>query len=105
MGGCDRGSLTATSVRGLLGRREVYLTEPESGNVPSIKALARREGLCNHYTARLLPLAYLAPDIAETILAGRQGYGVSLAGLTAQPLPFSWSAQRDLVRQLGMRAG
>ncbi len=77
----------------------------ESGDVPSIKALARREGLCNHYTARLLPLAYLAPDIAETILAGRQGYGVSLAGLTAQPLPFSWSAQRDLVRQLGMRAG
>ncbi len=64
------------------------------------------EGLCNHYAARpparLLPRAYLAPDIAETILAGRQGYGVSLADLTAQPLPFSWLAQRDLVAQLGM---
>ena len=35
----------------------------ERGEVQTIKALARAEGLCNHYTTRLLPLAYLAPDI------------------------------------------
>jgi hypothetical protein len=53
----------------------------ESGEAPSIRALSEREGLCNHYAARLLPLAYLAPDITDRILASRQHRGVSLAAL------------------------
>jgi len=69
--------------------------------VASIRALAKREGLCNHYTARLLPLAYLAPDLTDAILAGRQPRSVSLAALTAQPLPMDWAAQRALLATLG----
>jgi site-specific DNA recombinase len=58
---------------------KTWSRELEQGGVASIKALARREGLCNHYTSRLLPLAYLAPDITEAILAGRQPRSLSLA--------------------------
>ncbi len=79
--------------------------ELELGEVASIKALARREGLCNHYTSRMLPLAYLAPDLVEAILAGRQPRGVSLAALTAQPLPMAWLQQRALFARLGSPAG
>jgi hypothetical protein len=71
-----------------------WARELERGEVSSIKALARREGLCNHYTSRLLPLAYLAPDLVEMIILGRQPRSVSLAALTAEPLPLSWIDQR-----------
>lgn len=73
----------------------------DRGEAETIKALARAEGLCNHYTARLLPLAYLAPDIVAQILEGRQPRAVTLGALTAQSLPLDWSAQRRLLRGLG----
>ncbi|MCW5760309.1 MAG: recombinase family protein, partial [Phenylobacterium sp.] len=81
-----------------------WARELELGDVASIRALAKREGLCNHYTARLLPLAYLAPDLTDTILAGRQPRSVSLAALTAHPLPMEWAAQRGLFTTLGSAA-
>lgn len=73
----------------------------ERGEVETIKALARAEGLCNHYTTRLLPLAYLAPDIVAQILEGCQARAVSLGPLTAAPIPADWEAQRRLLQQLG----
>jgi hypothetical protein len=83
---------------------KAWSRELEQGEVGSIKALARREGLCNHYTSRLLPLAYLAPDITEAILAGRQPRSHSLATLTAQPLPLDWDAQRGLFARWNSKA-
>jgi site-specific DNA recombinase len=59
----------------VLARR--WAAELGGGVVPSIKALARREGLCHHYTARLLPLAYLSPQITDAILAGKQPGGLA----------------------------
>lgn len=66
----------------------------ERGEVETVKALARANGICHNYAARLLPLAYLAPDLAETILKGLQPRAISLAALTSQPLPASWTEQR-----------
>jgi hypothetical protein len=82
---------------------KAWARELETGEIASIKALARREGLCSHYTSRMLPLAYLAPGLADDILNGRQHRGVSLATLTAQPLPPNWDDQRQLVEGLGAR--
>jgi site-specific DNA recombinase len=65
-----------------------------------VTALARREGLCNHYAGDLLPLAYLAPDLVEQILVGRQPRALTLAMLTKQPLPLDWDEQRARVRLL-----
>jgi DNA invertase Pin-like site-specific DNA recombinase len=77
-----------------------WARELEGGQVASISALARREKLCSHYAARLLPLAYLAPDLIEQILEGRQPRTLSLGSLTAQPIPLDWAEQRARVQEL-----
>ena len=43
---------------------------------------------------QLIGLAFLAPDIQEAILAGRQPSGLTLAELTNQKLPVAWADQR-----------
>lgn len=50
----------------------------DSGEVASIDALARQEHFCQRNTARVLPLAYLAPDLVEMILAGCQPITLTL---------------------------
>jgi len=72
----------------------VWAIELETGRFATVKALAQAKGLCDHYTARMLPLAYLAPELVEMILAGTQPRGLTLAGLTRSSLPLGWDAQR-----------
>jgi hypothetical protein len=44
-------------------------------------------------------LAFLAPDIIEAILQGRQPADLTLARLTNRlDLPLDWVAQRELIR-------
>ena len=69
----------------------------ETGEITSTLELARREGLCNRHAGRLLPLAYLAPDLVAAIIAGRQPRGMTLRALTERPLPKVWDEQRRLV--------
>jgi hypothetical protein len=94
------GKVDRALVRALVLAR-IWAGQLESGEVQSVKALARANGLCNHYAARLLPLAYLAPDLAELILQGEQPRTMSLAAMTAQPLPVAWSAQREQFQAIG----
>jgi DNA invertase Pin-like site-specific DNA recombinase len=68
----------------------------EAGEVVTTRELARREGLCHRHTGRLLPLAYLAPDLVATILDGRQPRSMTLQALTAKPLPRVWEDQQRL---------
>ena len=72
-----------------------------NGEAASTKELAARHGLCNHYTMKLLPLAWLAPDLTAAILDGRQPPAITLAGLTRQPLPMDWDEQRRLFDAVG----
>jgi hypothetical protein len=62
--------------------------------------MAAPGGRCIHYTKKLLPLAYLAPDLVEMILEGRQPPALTLSALTADPLPLQWEAQRALIERL-----
>jgi hypothetical protein len=82
----------------------IWAAQLERGEVESIKALAQREKLCNHYTTRLLPLAYLAPDLVSQILEGRQPRAASLGALTTELLPADWEAQRRRFQRLGNAA-
>lgn len=66
----------------------------EAGAPRSIAALAKSEGVCILHTAKLLPLAFLAPDLVELILTGRQPPALTLTSLLAEPLPFTWADQR-----------
>ena len=69
----------------------------ETGEVETTRELARLEGLCHRHTGRLLPLAYLAPDLVIDILEGQQPRSMTLQALTASPLPKVWDEQRRLV--------
>ena len=63
-------------------------------------SLSRQTGLDDRYVSRILKCAFLAPDIVEAILDGRQPADFSLERLRNQ-LPLSWAEQR---KQLGFAA-
>jgi site-specific DNA recombinase len=63
--------------------------------VPSITDLAKVEDVQRTYPSRIIPLAFLAPDITEAILEGRQPIDLTLERLqAAMPLPIGWDDQR-----------
>lgn len=70
----------------------------ENQTYTSILALAKAERCDEKYIRKLLPLAYLAPDIIESILDGKQPAELELKHLVSCEIPLSWIAQRD---QLG----
>jgi len=78
------------------GRR--WWSELETGAMPSIAAIARRDNVSPGHVGHLLPLAFLAPSIIEAIVAGK--YPVEL---TADALikridpPLDWQQQRRLL--------
>jgi hypothetical protein len=65
----------------------------DSGKVLSISELAQRLGLDQSYIARTLRLSYLAPDIIEDIVRGKEPSGLSLAKLH-KGIPLLWEEQR-----------
>ena len=60
-------------------------------------ALAKREGVSPSFT-RLVRLSYLAPDIAQAILDGRQPRDLTADKLLARSrLPLAWHKQRAVL--------
>lgn len=64
-----------------LGRAWSWRRAIERGSVKSVVELARASGSTVRYVTRLLKIAYPAPDIIESILAGRQPRELTLAQL------------------------
>jgi hypothetical protein len=64
-----------------------------SGEAPSISAIAREEGVTKRYVARIMRLAFLAPDIVEAILDGHQPADLELERLL-RGIPIGWQEQR-----------
>ena len=61
----------------------------------SFAALAEREGVGRSYFTRLLRLSYLAPDITQAILDGRQPRDLTPDKLLEHSrLPLAWHDQR-----------
>ena len=92
--GCDRALIRAVCIA----RR--YAEQIALGEIPTTKDVAKAEGLCDHYLARLMPLAWLAPDLVEMIVDGRQPKSLTLSVITKHDLPLGWDEQRDLFRSL-----
>ena len=60
--------------------------------------LAVVEGVSAPYVTRIMYSAFLAPDIVEAILAGKQPPGLTLKKLkTCLSLPIDWNEQRKLL--------
>ena len=67
------------------------------GEVTGGRAIGKLENLDQRYVSRILPCAFLAPDIVEAILDGRQPEDLTLDKLVAR-IPLDWEEQRN---QLG----
>ncbi len=68
------------------------------GRAASVAAITEREKVRPGTVSRILPLAWLAPDISRAILAGRQPAELTAKRLRELPgLPLDWNAQRRLL--------
>jgi hypothetical protein len=66
----------------------------DAGVHSSVTEISETEVINKSYVSRILRLALLAPDIVETILAGRTDHAMMLERLE-RPLPASWAEQRE----------
>ena len=84
----------ARLIRLLLRARRFNATLAQGEGV-SFAALAEREGVSRSYFTRLLRLSYLAPDITQAILDGRQPSDLTAEKLLEHSrLPLAWLDQR-----------
>jgi len=87
----------ARLVKLLIRARQFNATLLDSDGVP-FAALAKREGVSPSYFTRLVRLSYLAPDITEAILDGRQPRDLTADKLLAHSrLPLDWHEQRTVL--------
>ena len=67
-----------------------------SGTIASTATIAKREGTAQRYVARILKLAFLAPDIMEAIIIGNIPIDCTLARLR-KGFPMEWDRQRKVL--------
>ncbi len=80
-----------------LARAHAWYAKVIQGKVSDVRSLARDAGLTERYVGKVFRCAFLAPDIVEAILAGRQPHDLNFDKL-CQEIPLSWVEQRE---QLG----
>ncbi len=79
-------------------RAHRWFDEISTGKARSLAAIAAREGLNVRYVGRLIRLAFLAPNIVESIVEGRQPTTLTAEALTRRiELPLSWCTQRAVL--------
>jgi hypothetical protein len=89
------GARTARPNAGLIkavARARVWYERLLSGEATSLQAIAREQGVTPRYVGRLLRCAFLAPEIVDAILQGRQPPQLTLARL-CKNLPLGWADQ------------
>ena len=87
----------ARLIKLLIRARRFNATLVDSDSVP-FTALAKREGVSPSYFTRLIRLSYLAPDITQAILDGRQPRDLTADKLLAHSrLPLTWHEQRTVL--------
>ena len=73
-----------------------WMRQLQSGAAATVVEIAKAEALDDGEVSRVLPLAFLAPDIVEAILDGRQPLKLTARDLKRlKPLPTSWVKQRQ----------
>jgi len=73
----------------------VWFEELCSGRPRSIREIAAREGVTDPFVSRLLPLAFLAPEIVTAIVEGRQPIDLTTEKLIKKiDLPLDWTDQK-----------
>lgn len=87
------------SLVSLLQRAHRWRSRSEDEQRAPMEKLAEEQGVTPSYFARIVRLAYLAPDIVEAIIDGNQPVSLTATKLAQiYDLPIEWTAQR---RRLG----
>ncbi len=76
-----------------LARARSWMGMLQQGEFADTAEIAQRHGLSEPHVRRLLRFAYLAPDIVEAIVEGRQPRTLTVK-LLLQGIPLDWSDQR-----------
>lgn len=64
-----------------------------AGDPPSLRALARAEGVTVRYIQKMLPLAFISPSLVSSILRGYQPPEMTLESLVSSKLARNWREQ------------
>jgi DNA invertase Pin-like site-specific DNA recombinase len=79
-------------------RAHKWFNDLVSGRVRNMAEIASKEGVDKSYVSRAMALAFLAPDITESIIAGRQPSYLSAEKLIRRiHLPLNWAQQHQLL--------
>jgi site-specific DNA recombinase len=101
-GGEPRSSCIDTKLVESIAQAHHWMDRLTNGLGISVADIAREAGMDDGEISRVLPLAFLAPDIITAILHGRQPVELTARQLKRlKPLPLSWADQR---RVLGFAA-
>lgn len=87
-------AIDSVLVKGIA-QAHVWAEELFSGGADSLVELIERHKVSEGYLKKLMPLAFLAPDIVTSILAGKQPDGLSKEKLVSKILSPIWQEQRD----------
>jgi len=66
-----------------------------TGNAENVAEVAKRAGVTTRYARRIIRSSFLAPEIVEAILDGRQPADLSVLQLRRPPA--DWAEQRQLL--------
>ena len=81
-----------------IAKAHAWFAELVSGDAISINDIAQQQSVPASEISRLLPLAFLAPDIVEAIMAGRQPTELTARHLKRfDNLPLDWDQQRRVL--------
>ena len=98
----DRSSPPDAKLITLLADALRWIDDLAKGRAVSVRGLARQNDRDAGEVSRTLPLAFLAPDIVEAVIEGRQPIGLTPRQLNRiENLPHQWIDQR---RRLGFRS-
>lgn len=79
-----------------IARARTWSEELLSGKVASMAEIASRNNVSDSYVKKIMPLAFLAPDIVEAIIAGKQpAHLTNQTLIRGLDLPVDWQGQRS----------
>jgi len=82
----------------LIAQAHCWMDDLASGKASTIRDLAQRASMDESDVSRFLPLAFLAPDIIEAIVGGKQPVDLTTERLKRiRSLPHGWKDQRRLL--------
>jgi len=97
-GGSNSPSAPDPALVKAIGRAQRGVDDLASGRAASFAEVAQADGVTDRYVSHLMPLAFVAPDIVEAILEGRQPADLTAERLIKRlDLLLAWADQRALL--------